>query len=42
MLDLEHEPASGDNDFCIPGAKETLPEYRMSRAVKTIKALWQE
>ncbi len=43
--DLERKPASGDDndfDFRIPGAKETPPEYRMSRAIKTVEALWQE
>ena len=35
-------PALTDDDFCIPGAQETPPEYRMSRAVKTVEALWQE
>ncbi|KAK3898183.1 transcriptional activator of glycolytic enzymes-domain-containing protein, partial [Staphylotrichum tortipilum] len=40
-LELELEPALVD-DFCIPSAAETPPEYRMSRAIKTVEALWQE
>lgn len=39
--DLELEPVLVD-DFRIPSAEETPPEYRMSRAVKTVEALWQE
>jgi len=39
MPDLEREPALGDDDFRIPSAKETPPKYRISRAIKTIKAL---
>ena len=45
MPDLELDPVLGDNDdidFHIPGAEETPPEYRMSRAIKTVEALWQE
>ncbi len=43
MPDLEREPALVEsNDFRIPGAEETPPQYRMSRAIKTVEALWQE
>ena len=41
MPDLELEPVLVD-DFRIPGAEETPPEYRMSRAIRTVEALWQE
>jgi hypothetical protein len=48
MPDLELEPVlEGDDDdddvnFRVPSDKETPPEYRMSRAIKTVEALWQE
>jgi hypothetical protein len=31
-----------DFDFHIPGTEETPREYWMSRAVKTVEALWQK
>jgi hypothetical protein len=40
-LELELEPALAD-DFRVPGAEENPPEYRMSRAIKTVEALWLE
>jgi hypothetical protein len=40
-LELDPEPTLVD-DFHIPGAENTAPEYRMSRAIKTVEALWQE
>ncbi|KAK4240556.1 transcriptional activator of glycolytic enzymes-domain-containing protein [Achaetomium macrosporum] len=40
-LELEPEPALAD-DFRVHGAEESPPEYRMSRAIKTVEALWQE
>jgi hypothetical protein len=43
MPDLELEPGLADDpDLRIPGAEETPPQYRMSRAIKTVEALWQE
>jgi len=43
MPNLQLEPVLEDDfDFRISGAEETPPEYRISRAIKTIKALWQE
>lgn len=41
VVELEPEPALAD-DFRVPGAGESPPEYRMSRAIKTVEALWQE
>jgi hypothetical protein len=43
MPDLELEAGlAADFDLRIPGAEETPPQYRMSRAIKTVEALWQE